>query len=288
MQNESCIMWLLKDDNPGVQYRTQTEILGIPGDKEKVRNWIIGLLPQNWQEAKGLTYTYSLTALAEAGLTREDIPDACFQTAMTQLENNFTNACSDLMLLRALLLLGFHDDERILHTLAIMDEARLPDGGFVCDRVRAKLDHVPKSCYKADLQALLFLSVCHKRGIRPMFGDALINYFFKRDIFYRSGTRALVLDGKIGWRNVDTFSPCEVMRVGLQNIVEAFSALGYGNDKRLCEAWRLLEAQRDALGRVLLAGTLSKPYLPKEKVGRPSKWATFYQVLAEKQRRAVE
>ena len=39
-----------------------------------------------------------------------------------------------------------------------------------------------------------------------------------------------------------------------------------------------MEAAKDELGRVILAGTMTKSYLPKEKVGKPSAWATFYTV----------
>lgn len=49
----------------------------------------------------------------------------------------------------------------------------------------------------------------------------------------------LLLNARDGWRSIDAFYPFEVMRVGLQNIVEAFCALGYGNDERLKEAWNL-------------------------------------------------
>lgn len=70
--------------------------------------------------------------------------------------------------------------------------------------------------------------------------------------------------------------------MGLQNIVEAFCALGYGNDEPLHEAWDLLNSQSDVDGKVILKGTLSKSYLPKERCGKPSKWATFYKLLAQK------
>jgi len=74
------------------------------------------------------------------------------------------------------------------------------------------------------------------------------------------------------------------MRVGLQNIFESFCALGYGNDPRLAQAKNLLDTKRDMDGKVMLDQTLTKSYLPKERVGKPSKWVTFYTVLAEKER----
>ena len=37
-------------------------------------------------------------------------------------------------------------------------------------------------------------------------------------------------------------------------------------------------------GKYLIGGTLTKPYLPKETVSKPSKWVTFYTLLAEKEK----
>lgn len=148
-----------------------------------------------------------------------------------------------------------------------------------------KLKYTPKSCYKADLHALLFLAECHKKGIYTSFGQPLIDYFLNRNLFYKStDNNTLVLNFRESWRTIDTFYPFEVMRVGLQNVVEAFSALGYGNDERLQEAWSILDNYKDNTGKILLKGTLAKSYLPKERVGKPSKWVTFYTLLAEKHR----
>jgi len=60
--------------------------------------------------------------------------------------------------------------------------------------------------------------------------------------------------------------------------------LGYANDGRLNEAWNFLDNNKDNDGKTILKGTLSKSYLPKERVGKPSKWITFYSLLAEKER----
>ena len=73
------------------------------------------------------------------------------------------------------------------------------------------------------------------------------------------------------------------MRVGLHTVAEAFAALGYGRDERLGEAWSLLSQHKDTEGKYRLKGTLSKSYLPKEKAERPSKWVTFYALLAQKE-----
>lgn len=92
----------------------------------------------------------------------------------------------------------------------------------------------------------------------------------------------LILNAREGWRTIDSFYPFEVMRVGLQNIVESLCALGYGNDPRLREAWDIPDSKKDSGGKYILNGTLTKSYLPKERVGKPGKWITFYMLLAQK------
>lgn len=113
MENKDVIEWLLENKNPGVKYRTQTEILGITGDKDEVKDWIFGKLPKDWYEAKGLWYGYYLTALAELGVSKDYIPHAYIDRALYHVENNFAFACSDFMLIRALIMLGYHENEKV-------------------------------------------------------------------------------------------------------------------------------------------------------------------------------
>ncbi|NLG28343.1 MAG: hypothetical protein GX557_10555 [Chloroflexi bacterium] len=68
--------------------------------------------------------------------------------------------------------------------------------------------------------------------------------------------------------------------MGLPMLLFALATLGAGNAPEMDEGWDLLARKRDAEGRVLLEGTLTKSYLPKERVGQPSKWATLYACLA--------
>lgn len=279
------INWLLDDDNAAVKYRTQTEILGLSADSSDVKSWIFSKLPENWHESNGLWYRYYITALAECGLSYFDIPEVYLNKAFKEIQKTFDCGCGDFMLLTSLVKLGFSDHEVIHDVIESLNNLGLPDGGFLCLHRVNKLKYTPKSCYKANLHALMFLAECQKNNININFKQALIDYFFNRNIFYKSTDKtSLVLCNRDGWRTIDVFYPFEVMRVGLQNVVESFSAIGYGNDERLQEAWGILGKQKDQLGRVILKGTLTKSYLPKERIGKPSKWATFYTLLAEKER----
>lgn len=283
MSNKTAIEWLLQDDNPAVKYRTQAEILGQPANKAPVLEWLNASLPTDWTARTGLWFRYYITAFAECGLSYTDIQlekEAIigFGTAFP-----FEHSCADYMHLRALVKLGFADDPRVAEIIKHLPECQLPDGGFLCLHRVDKLKRIPKSCVKANMYALMFCSECRKKDIKTDIQESLLDYFWNHNLFYRTDNlHTLILNVREGWRTIDTFYPFEVMRVGLQNIVEAFCALGYGNDERLREAWELLNSQSDEDEKIILKGTLSKTYLPKERCGKPSKWATFYRLLAQR------
>lgn len=283
--NEKNIDWLLEDNNPAIKYRTQTELLGKTVDNTEAKAWILGKLPENWCETTGLWYTYYITALAECGLKYGDIAPECLQKAFDGLTSEFDGGCETFMLLRATVKLGCGGNDTVRRAIEKSNANILPDGGFLCLHRLDKLKYTPKSCYKANLHALMLAAECKKNNIECPFTDKLTEYFWKHNIFYRTDDKnTLVLNARPGWRTVDIFYPFEVMRIGLQNVAEAFAVLGYGNDERLNRAWNMLESRKDENGKVLLDGTLTKSYLPKERVGKPSKWATFYTLLAEKER----
>lgn len=284
MDND-VLQWLLTDDNPAVKYRTQTELLGQQADKAESAAWLNSFLPNDWKNRTGLWSTYFLNSFAECGLTFEDT-GLDKETAVGFNEDApFDEGCGDFMRLRVLVRLGLGDEPKVRSIIKKLLERQLPDGGFLCLHRLDKLKYTPKSCVKVNMQALLFCAECKKKGIHTEIVEPLFGYFWNHKLFYRTDNpEALILNARAGWRTIDTFYPFEVMRVGLQNIIEAFCALGYGNDSRLSEAWELLRSKETSEGLYLLNGTLSKSYLPKERVGKPSKWVTFYALLAEKER----
>jgi hypothetical protein len=279
-ENSAAINWLLEDSNPAVKYRTHTEILGQPADKAEAAAWLNKFLPDNWRERTGLWSVYYLNAFAECGLTFEDV-----QISLEKAVQPFEYNCDNFMRLRALVRLGLGEEPIVKAIVSSLPERQLPDGGFLCLHRLDKLKYTPKSCVKANIQALMFCAECRKKDIHTDITAPLLDYFWNHHLFYRTDSpNTLILNAREGWRAIDTFHPFEVMRVGLHNIVEAFCALGYGNDERLREAWELLRAKRADDGKYLLDQTLTKSYLPKERVGKPSKWVTFYALLAEKER----
>jgi hypothetical protein len=283
-----AIEWLLEVDNPGVRLRTLTGLYGLSGDDEQVREarrLVVRTLPAardlTWMEMKGQAVVYGLTALAEAGLSREDVP---VEPAVNQvLSTPFDANCGELMALRALVMLGYGSDPRLERRLVQFNQAQLPDGGWLClHRVR-KMKKTPKSCIRTAMHGLLLAGELAKRGRRFEASEPLTGYFLRRRLFYRTGyPEQLVLNDHPGRRMIDVFFPIEFFRVGLPLLLEALAALGAGQTAELREAWDLLDGKMDPLGRIPLEGTLplNKAYLPRERVGKPSKWGTLYALLA--------
>lgn len=282
------IQWLLEDDNPAVQYRTKTEILNVKADKNKVIEWVFKFTSADWKEYKWIKAVYQLVAFSECGLTAEDIPMDKEEIIRYGSIHLYRHGCGDFLNLLALIRLGLANEPVVAEVIKRLPENLLPDGGYLCAVQLKKKKHIPKSCVKANMLALMICAECKKRNIKTDIEKKLIDYFWNHNLFYRTNTpQRLILDVRAGWRTIDTFYPFEAMRVGLQNIVEAFCALGYGNDDRLNEAWGFINSKKNTEGQVILNGTLSKPLLPKERVGKPSKWVTFYTLLAEKEKLGV-
>lgn len=282
---EENIRWLLSEENPAIKYRTRTELLGESCNTDEVKDWIFHLIPADWYVTKGMWYSYYVTALAECGLSYKDIDTEYLKRGLDLIETQFESGCTDFLLLTSYVKLGLGENAIIQNAIANTTSLQLPDGGFLCRHRKAKFSYVPKSCYKDNLHALRLCAEGKKKGISIPFTDQLMQYFFNHNIFYhQKNPNQLILEEREGWRTIDTFYPFESQRIGIQNVVESFSALGYGNEPRLQDAWSLLYSKQDEQGRLMLDGTLTKSYLPKEKVGKPSKWVTFYTLLAERER----
>jgi hypothetical protein len=279
----NIIDWLAENNNPAIEYRTKTELLEEKANNSKVIDWMKNILPVDWKYTKGLWLTYYYNAIAECGINGLEFGIKNSDIVKYFHDNPFEYNCQNFMQLRAFMMLGFEKELQNIGIIENLTNKQLLDGGFLCLHRLDKYKNMPKSCVKCNNLALLFLSECKKRNINISIENNLLQYYWKHKLFYKStDLSSLILNAREGWRTIDTFYPFEVMRVGLQNIVEAFCTLGYGTDKKLKEAWNILEGKKDNDGKYILNGTLNKSYLPKEKVGKPSKWVTFYVLLARK------
>jgi hypothetical protein len=307
----NAIDWLLEEQNPAIRYRTLTELLGAPrGETEsassyqaiwETRDVRAMLARQNeqgiWEHSEkeyGVhTSLRYLTAFAECGLCRDQRLDKAVAHAVgflveketTDLGHDYSG-CSNALVLRALVMLGYHQDTGVANLIDRYVQTQLFDGGFICRRLLSKKPN-RKGCYKASVAALLLYAECQRHGVTLPKTDRLVDYFLKRDVFYDSGDKTkLLLDGKPGWRAIDNFFPVETMRIGLPLIVSALSVLKAGNHPALGRAWEYLESKKNPNGRLALEGTLTKQPCGFGKVGAENKWVTFYTLLAEKYRAA--
>src|SRR5512146_2120394 len=121
------LSWLLDVGNPGVRVRTLTGLCGAPQDspeeqeaKKAVLAWLPAAQDPNGMNAEGLKLLYLPVALAECGLTRADIDISPVVERL--LANNFDSACGDMIALRALVMLGYQDDPRVMARLEAMNE----------------------------------------------------------------------------------------------------------------------------------------------------------------------
>lgn len=159
---DALYKWLLEDSNPAIKYRTQKELLNQNVDNEAVKKWILDKVPASWYETNGLWYRYYVAALAECGLSKQDVELEKFSKAFDELNNKFEWSCADFMLLTSLVKLGFQEHETIKRVIEEWNKCSLTDGGFLCSQKLKKFDYIPKSCYKVNLHALLFVAECSK------------------------------------------------------------------------------------------------------------------------------
>lgn len=301
MLNNKALKWLLESKNPAIKYRTLTELCGKSQDDENVQAlyksiWehkpIVEMLKKQdenglWKSEEKYYGSFTplryLTAFAEHGLHKDEKIDRFVQyTINNMLENNDDpSGCDRPLVLRALVMLGYHENDKVKTLIENFANAQLNDGGYMCKRLLNKKPD-RKSCYKASIAGLLLYAECKKKNILPSNSDNLVNYFLKRNVFYSSDKTKMFSDGRFGWRFIDNFFPVEPMRMGLPLIVSSLSILGVGKAPELAKAWELLEEKKDEDGKILLDGTLTKQPCSFGKVGMSNEWVTFYALLTEK------
>jgi hypothetical protein len=286
--DRELLNWLLEENNPSVRLRALIGLCDLSEDHKEVkatRRVVASTLQAasdlSWMSLKGQTVVYNLTALAESGLSRKDVDvEPCVDKLLSA--PYFDAGCGELMALRAMVMLGYGKDSRLGKRLSQLAEAQLPDGGWLClHRVR-KMKKVPKSCMRVTMHGLLLAGELKKRELDFSGSGQLIRYFVKRHLFHRTDNPAQVVVKHMD----EVFFPVEYFSVGLPLLLDALAALGAGEATELREAWSLLEERKDHHGRLLLEGTLpsNRTYLPKERVGKPSKWGTLYACLASNEK----
>ncbi|MDR0287304.1 MAG: hypothetical protein LBI03_06345, partial [Clostridiales bacterium] len=234
---------------------------------------------------KDYSDTHALSALTEYGLTRDDIDiDRYVDRLITS--TNFRDGCGEGFLLRNLVALGYSGHPAVKKELPIALATQQSDGGYPCISKNPRINkpNVPhKSCFQMTTSYLLLSAEMCKKGIDCPQSNGLADYFLSRNVLYRhDDPTRFVIDC-----HATTFHPPVCTRIGLHMILYALSILGRGKALECKKAWDILDSKRNDEGKYILDGSLTKPYIKMERPGKPSKWVTFYALLARKKKDGI-
>jgi hypothetical protein len=296
--------WLLEENQPAVRYFTLTDILGRQRNDAEVREaysqisrrgWAFGVLRmQNrkgyWQsKPKGSLYGPKYTAtnwmaliLSDLGLTKENTrvsraAELFFKEwlALPSMTNVFNDeVCVVGNTARMLTRFGYEDDVRVRKLFDRLVEDQKEDGGWHCFYSKSgTLD-----CWEA-LAAYASLSKSKRtRKIRNSI-ERGVEFYLERKLFEEDDRRYLPWL-RFHYPNHYYYD----ILVGL----EVITRLGYGDDRRLLPALRILNKKRQRDGTWLLDRVhpdlaRGAHYSLRKKVrrfaleepGKPSKWITL-------------
>jgi hypothetical protein len=302
VKDQRVIDWLLEDDQPAVRYFTLTDLLGRRAEESDVRDaytdipkrgWAFDILRSqkregNWQSRDSL-YRPKYTAtnwmsliLSDFGLTKENervrkAADLFFKEwlAVPSGDNIFNDeVCIVGNAARMLTRFGYGDDFKVRKLFDRLVEDQKEDGGWHCfESSSGTLD-----CWEA-LAAFSALPKSKRtKGIKNSI-ERGVEFYLERRLFNEGARKYLPW-----FRFHYPIHYYYDVLVGL----DVVTRLGYGDDKRLKPALRVLNEKRQSDGTWLLdkahpdlgSGaqyTLRKKVTPiaLEKPGKSSKWVTL-------------
>lgn len=306
--------WLLEPENPAVRYRTlvslldrketdsdvieaKTQIIKMPVIQEYLHLRNPGKLwdcppagkkdpipdplhMRNWSRT-----LLALTVLAEHGLTREnrEVNESVKAfLSLLRCEDDFKQPCRNSLLLRQLYLLGYGKHKTTQRLLSYVNSTIRWDGGRLCSSKEGKRKSRPaKSCIRAAVKTLLASAdVPEMRECQN--ARRVADYFLKRNLLFRTDSPGQLVRHELG----ATIFPFSSGAPGLLETIYGMCSLGFGKRRELEKAWQVLESKKDHNGLYALdmspRGYSNCP-LPQieEGGGKPSKWITFYVMLAK-------
>ena len=139
IKNE-VLNWLLEDQNPEVKYRTMIELLDMPKDRLEVKKAYDNLLNSDtvrfvmdkFKQNKKWDDVTAFIALAEFGLTRNDISTDDYMERIIKSMDLKYMKCSKILLLRNLVLLGYYEHEWVKKQILLSFSDIQEDGTFRC------------------------------------------------------------------------------------------------------------------------------------------------------------
>ena len=289
--------WLLEEDTPEVRLRTLKEYEKLPENDERVTECKKQLLESKVYE-RGLKKLRTdkpwakydaIMAFAEWGLTREDIGKDIDGEVFALIESTgFRMLCGEPLLLRKLVKLGYDREETVKNEIDSVLRLIKEDGGFGCISTNKKMNDPRKphkSCARLTVEYLLLAAELHLAGYRPECESALVHYFTKRNIFYRTDDmKTPMVDVMLG-----TFYPPDPIKIGAHNIVYALRVLGCAPESEAMQAgYKVLDQHRLENGRYVLTASKSVPAFKAGNAGEENKWITLYACMAHEPDRTQE
>ena len=281
--------WLLEDETPEVKLRMLKEYEKLPENDERVIECKRRLLQSKVYE-RGLKKLRTdkpwakydaILAFAEWGLTREDIGSDIDDEVFALIESTgFKLLCGEPLLLRNLVKLGYYQEEFVKNEVDGMLRLIKEDGGFGCISTNKKTNDPRKphkSCARLTVEYLLLVAELHLAGSRMECESALVHYFTKRNIFYRTDDmKTHMVDVMLG-----TFYPPDPIKIGAHQIVYALRVLGCEPESEAMQAgYKVLNQHRLENGRYVLTASKSVPAFKAGNVGEENKWVTLYAYMA--------
>ena len=215
-------------------------------------------------------------------MTRDDIGKDIDDEVFGLIESTgFKMLCGEPLLLRNLVKLGYGQEEVVKSEIDSVLKLIKEDGGFGCISTNKKINDPKKphkSCARLTVEYLLLVAELSLKGYRPECADALVHYFAKRNIFYRTDDmQTPMVDVMLG-----TFYPPDPIKIGAHQIVYALRVLGCEPESEAMQAgYKVLNQHRQQNGRYVLTASKSVPAFKVGNVGEENKWVTLYAYMAQ-------
>ena len=288
--DRSILEWLLEESDPEVRLRTLKEYEKLPESDKKITACKEALLQSKVYE-RGLKKLRTdkpwakydaILAFAEWGLTRADIGKDIDGEVFALIESTgFKMLCGEPLLLRNLVKLGYAQEEIVKNEIDTVLGLIKEDGGFGCISTNKKINDPRKphkSCARLTVEYLLLVAELHLQGYKPACEEALVHYFTKRNVFYRTDDlKTPMVDVMLS-----TFYPPDPIKIGAHQIVYALRALGCAPESEAMQAgYKVLDQHRLENGRYVLTASKSVPAFKAGNVGEENKWVTLYAYMAK-------
>ena len=287
--DSSVLEWLLEEKNPEVRLRTLKEYQKLPDNDEKVieckslllRDKVYERALKKLRSDKPWAKFDAIMAFAEWGLTRDDIGRDIDSDVFALIESTgFRMLCGEPYLLRNLVKLGYGQEEIVKNEIASVLGGIQEDGGFRCISTSKKTNDPRKphkSCARLTVEYLLLAAELHLAGYRAECESALVHYFTKRNIFYRTDDmKTPMVDVMLG-----TFYPPDPIKIGAPMILYALRVLGCKPSSGAMKAgYEVLDEHKTENGRYILTASKSVPAFKTGNVGEENKWVTLYAYMA--------